>query len=70
MVIRTGGCFKAGVFLSELEAYAPQIFLTCKKAYENAKSDEMIRIFHDTIAIPEDSIDYASDGKKPKVSDT
>ncbi|WP_442764786.1 mannose-1-phosphate guanylyltransferase/mannose-6-phosphate isomerase [Sulfurospirillum cavolei] len=61
-------CFKAGAFLSELEAYAPQIFLTCKTAYENAKSDGMIRIFHeDMVAIPEDSIDYAVMEKSQKV---
>jgi len=61
-------CFKAGVFLAELEQYAPEIFLTCKKAYENAKSDGMIRILHeDMVAIPEDSIDYAVMEKSHKV---
>ena len=61
-------CFKAGVFLSELETYAPEIFLTCKKAYENAKNDEMIRICHeDMLKIPEDSIDYAVMEKSKKV---
>ena len=61
-------CFKAGVFLSELEAYAPQIFLTCKTAYENAKCDGMIRVLHDDmLAIPEDSIDYAVMEKSQKV---
>ncbi len=61
-------CFRAGVFLSELEAYAPQIFLTCKKAYEHAKSDGMIRILHeDMLAIPENSIDYAVMEKSQKV---
>lgn len=60
-------CFRAGVFLSELEAYAPQIFLTCKAAYENAKSDGMIRILHeDMLCIPEDSIDYAVMEKSQK----
>lgn len=61
-------CFKAGVFLSELETYAPEIFLTCKTAYENAKSDGMIRILHDDmLLIPEDSIDYAVMEKSQKV---
>lgn len=61
-------CFKAGVFLNELEAYAPQIFLTCKKAYSNAKQDGMIRIYHDDmLAIPEDSIDYAVMEKSQRV---
>lgn len=61
-------CFKVGAFLSELEAYAPEIFLTCKQAYENAKSDGMIRILHDDmLCIPEDSIDYAVMEKSQKV---
>lgn len=61
-------CFKAGIFLNELETYAPEIFLTCKKAYENAKGDGMIRILHeDMLAIPEDSIDYAVLEKSHKV---
>jgi len=61
-------CFSASIFLSELEKYAPQIFLTCKKAYENAKNNGMIRILHeDMIAIPEDSIDYAVMEKSQKV---
>lgn len=61
-------CFRAGVFLAELEVYAPQMYLACKKAYENAKSDGMIRILHDDmLAIPEDSIDYAVMEKSQKV---
>lgn len=61
-------CFKAGTFLAELEIYSPEIFLTCKKAYEHAKHDEMIRIHHeDMLVIPEDSIDYAVMEKSQKV---
>jgi mannose-1-phosphate guanylyltransferase len=61
-------CFKAGVFLEELERYAPTIFLTCKKAYENAKHDGMIRVtMDDMLKIPEDSIDYAVMEKSKKV---
>jgi len=61
-------CFKAGVFLEELEHYAPEIFLTCKNAYANAKRDGMIRIcYDDMIKIPEDSIDYAVMEKSAKV---
>jgi len=61
-------CFKAGVFLAELENYAPEMFLTCKKAYEHAKHDEMIRIgYEDMLCIPEDSIDYAVMEKSQKV---
>jgi len=53
-------CFKAGVFLDELEKYSPKIFNTCKKAMEVTISDNMIRITHDNmIMIPEDSVDYA-----------
>lgn len=61
-------CFKAGVFLEELEQYAPEIFLMSKNAYEHAKHDEMIRIhYDDMIQIPEDSIDYAVMEKSKKV---
>jgi len=53
-------CFKAGVFLDELEKYSPKIFDACKKAMEVTISDNMIRITHDNmIMIPEDSVDYA-----------
>lgn len=61
-------CFKAGVFLAELENYAPEIFFTCKKAYANAHQDGMIRIdYEDMLHIPEDSIDYAVMEKSRKV---
>lgn len=61
-------CFKAGVFLEELEQYAPEIFRMSKNAYEHAKHDEMIRIrYDDMIQIPEDSIDYAVMEKSKKV---
>ncbi|MDP3301638.1 MAG: mannose-1-phosphate guanylyltransferase/mannose-6-phosphate isomerase [Sulfuricurvum sp.] len=66
-------CFKAGLFLDELERYSPEIYHTAKIAYENALKDkvnserregglgyDLIRIAHtDMAAIPEDSIDYA-----------
>jgi len=54
-------CFKAGVFLDELERFAPEVFLTCKEAHARAKHDEgMIRIrLEEMQAIPEISIDYA-----------
>lgn len=61
-------CFKASAFLTELERYAPEIFLTCKQAYENANKDGMVRIYHeDMLKIPEDSIDYAVMEKSKKV---
>lgn len=53
-------CFKAGVFLSELEKYAPQIYSNSIGALNRADREDMIRIKHDDMeSIPEDSIDYA-----------
>jgi len=61
-------CFKAGVFLEELKKYSPEIFEASVLAYDNAKSDEMIRISHNDMSnIPEDSIDYAVMEKSNKV---
>ncbi|NBK99009.1 MAG: mannose-1-phosphate guanylyltransferase/mannose-6-phosphate isomerase [Erysipelotrichia bacterium] len=61
-------CFKAGVFLKELECFSPEIYTTCKTALENAKNNGCIRILHeDMMAIPEDSIDYAVMEKSSKV---
>jgi mannose-1-phosphate guanylyltransferase len=61
-------CFKAGVFLEELEKYSPEIYNTSKHAYLNANNDNMIRITHEDMAdIPEDSIDYAVMEKSQKV---
>jgi len=52
-------CFKAGVFLDELEKYSPEIYKMSKKAIEG-KNSNMIRINQDDmLKIPEDSIDYA-----------
>ena len=53
-------CFKAGVFLEELQKYSPEIYNAAFQAYSNANQEEMIRIKHqDMIRIPDDSIDYA-----------
>jgi len=55
-------CFKAGLFLAELEVYAPEIYRASLKAYENKQSisDNQIRIRHEAMqAIPSESIDYA-----------
>ena len=61
-------CFKAGVFLDELEKYSPSIYATAKTAYENAKKNSMIRIdLEDMLNIPEDSIDYAVMEKSKRV---
>jgi len=61
-------CFKAGVFLDELQKYSPKLHESSKIAFENASSDNMIRIKHeDMLAIPEDSIDYAVMEKSERV---
>ena len=61
-------CFKAGVFLEELQKYSPKIYDTSKHAYENAHNKEIVRISHDDMQnIPEDSIDYAVMEKSKKV---
>ena len=54
-------CFKAGVFLDELEKYSAEIYNTCKTAFDNKKIDNSaLRIQHSHMeAIPDDSIDYA-----------
>jgi mannose-1-phosphate guanylyltransferase len=62
-------CFKAGVFLEELQKYSPEIYDACVEAYKNASFDnDLIRIRHnDMMNIPEDSIDYAVMEKSKKV---
>ena len=61
-------CFKAGVFLEELEKHSPNIFKTSKLAYENANKENIIRIKHEDMSkIPDDSIDYAVMEKSDKV---
>ena len=53
-------CFKAGIFLDELEKHSPNIFEMSKIAFENAKKGNIVRIDYDDMKnIPEDSIDYA-----------
>jgi len=62
-------CFKAGIFLEELEKYSPEIYSTCKEAFENSKTqNSTIRIQHSHMEkIPSDSIDYAVMEKSTKV---
>jgi len=69
-------CFKAGIFLEELQNYSLPIYDASLQAYNNAKSEEIVtgntqhltRIHHDDMmAIPEDSIDYAVMEKSTKV---
>ena len=54
-------CFKAGVFLKELEKYAPNIYATCKDAFDyKTIHNTTIKIQHSYMeAIPSESIDYA-----------
>lgn len=62
-------CFKAGVFLEELQKHSPQIYDTCKIAFDTLKSENStLRIQHAQMAaIPEDSIDYAVMEKSDRV---
>ncbi|MEM2074369.1 MAG: mannose-1-phosphate guanylyltransferase/mannose-6-phosphate isomerase, partial [Nitrososphaeria archaeon] len=62
-------CFKAGVYLEELEKYSPEIFRYAKLAFENKKDDgNVVRIDYESmIKIPENSIDYAVMEKSDKV---
>ncbi len=64
-------CFKAGLFLEELEKYAPKIYETAQKAFLLTKSkhnSDMIRINQEAMeAIPEESIDYAVMEQSSKV---
>jgi len=61
-------CFKAGVFLEELKAYASKIYETSLIAYNNAHHETPIRIKEQDMAnIPEESIDYAVMEKSTKV---
>ncbi len=61
-------CFKAGIFLEELQKYSPNIYKLSKEALANAKQNEIIRIQHDDmLKIDEDSIDYAVMEKSSKV---
>src|SRR5690606_24690501 len=55
-------CFKAGVFLEEIEKYSPEIFYNCKKAYNEGVSEKSMNL------IPEDSVDYAVLEKSDKIN--
>ncbi|MFA5454652.1 MAG: mannose-1-phosphate guanylyltransferase/mannose-6-phosphate isomerase [Sulfurimonas sp.] len=62
-------CFKAGVFLEELQKYSPRIYEASYAAYKAASSSaSLTRIkLEDMQNIPEDSIDYAVMEKSSKV---
>ncbi len=53
-------CFKAGVFLDELQQHSPRIYEACQEAISNTTLKTLTKIdYNDMNAIPEDSIDYA-----------
>lgn len=61
-------CFKAGIFLDDLQQYSPDIYDACKTALLHADKNGMTRIKHEEmLAIPEDSIDYAVMEKSTRV---
>lgn len=61
-------CFKASVFLEELQKYSPEIYTACKNALKNVTESDIFRIrYEDMLAIKEDSIDYAVMEKSDKV---
>lgn len=62
-------CFKAGVFLEELKAFAPDIYDQSKAAFDHARRDQAIRVQMDDMkAIRSESIDYAVMEKSKKVN--
>ncbi len=60
-------CFKASVFLMELEKHAPQIYSACKKAMLQNMNKEINIELSAMQAIPAYSIDYAVMEKSDKV---
>lgn len=63
-------CFKAGVFLDELQKYSPKIYEASKIAFENSLNIQNSKYniqLDDMQNIPEDSIDYAVMEKSSKV---
>ncbi|MDO9055882.1 MAG: mannose-1-phosphate guanylyltransferase/mannose-6-phosphate isomerase [Sulfuricurvum sp.] len=61
-------CFRAGLFLDELQKWSPAIFDASAQAYTNAVHGEMIKIsYEDMNAIPDKSIDYAVMEKSNRV---
>lgn len=52
-------CFKAGVFLAELEKYAPEIFIACQKTFEKTPQNKPYKLpIQEMQNIPSISIDY------------
>ncbi|GAB3224273.1 mannose-1-phosphate guanylyltransferase [Algoriphagus aestuariicola] len=50
-------CFKAGVYLKELQEFEPEVFLAAKEAYENSESGKLDYTL--SMRIPSISVDYA-----------
>ncbi|WP_139956367.1 mannose-1-phosphate guanylyltransferase [Flavicella sediminum] len=76
--IRKGGflwnsgmfCFKAGVFLAELEKYSPIVYKKAKKAWENSgdENSKVCRLDLDlSLDIPSISVDYAVMERSSKI---
>ena len=61
-------CFKAGVLLSELKKYSPQVYQLSLEALSSTTDGNIVRIKHEDMQkIPADSIDYAVMEKSNKV---
>jgi len=61
-------CFKAGVFLEELEKYSSDIYEKSMIAISEAKKKDIVRISYELMQeIPENSIDYAVMEKSNRV---
>ncbi len=61
-------CFKAGIFLEELQKNSPEIYQKSLEAYESTDKSHFLRVTHDAMeAIPEESIDYAVMEKSDRV---
>lgn len=60
-------CFKAGVFLDELQKHAPEMYQACVEAMPTERTEEINIDLAAMQAIPEDSVDYAVMEKSSKV---
>ena len=58
-------CFKAGVYLSELKKYEPELYIAARLAFE--KADEGKLEFNLSMKIPSKSIDYAVMERSDKI---
>ena len=58
-------CFKAGIYLKELEKFRPDIYSTCKIAYELAEDGKLP--LEESRNIPSESIDYAVMEKSDRI---